>query len=584
MTALSMSNARAVPIRLALATLILAAAAIALLAPPASAAWPPSGFNEASATQNTTFPNTMTTAVTLNAPLPASAPPHPAACDKLTFLRIKHIGGPADPANADKILIAQPGVLEGASAFYNVGANLVTRAKNEHGKYVEFWAVDRRPNCLEDLNGIRLARTTGNVLDLINYYYKGKTYNGSRFAGYLNPFTDAAWLTEMGMTQTLRDWNEIITRALPSQSLRQQKLYCGGHSLGGFLTGAYAEADFDGNSATTADAGYNQCAGFFALDSLISAAPMANSLLGPQLAGLVGDIPDGVVSLMRLGLFERFVSVPGVINPEIMHLLAGLGVAADMKPTTESNLIKNLPTNSNINGAYRFYHSRNLADYLSQAFSPSLKYFRFTNQALLATFTDDNAMPLSIVQSSMGFFKGGPVADKDFPIPGDLPPELQQIHTLLGGPNLAIPTNNGLLGIGAPLYGWTNYNQVGATTIPKNSEGRPYTAAGKEVTDIRDFARSVGALPADFVEKYFPIRLVVDSLFGTGPTAHPGGAGARPSITIVAGDGPNLGGSQTPPGSPVLPGYNHLDVLTAAPVQNGGGPEPTVTNLLGFLY
>jgi hypothetical protein len=209
-----------------------------------------------------------------------------------------------------------------------------------------------------------------------------------------------------------------------------------------------------------------------------------------------------------------------------------------------------------------------------------------TNQALLGTFTDDNAMPLSIVQASSGFYKGGSVTDKDFPIPGALTeiPELKQITSILGGPNLAIPNNSGLFGLGAPLYGWNNYNQLGGVSIPNNSDGTPYTNASKEVTDINDLSRSIGAVPADFVEKYFPIRLLVDSLLGTSGNVHPEGDTAKPIIDITAGDGPNLGGAATPPGSPVIPGYNHLDVLTAAPVQNNGQPEPVTTSLLDFLY
>jgi hypothetical protein len=247
---------------------------------PAATAWPPAGFTEHPADQNTRFPSTVATDVKVAAPLPTSFPSHPTECDCIHFLRIKHASGPANPSDADRVLIAQPGVLEGASAFYNVAANLVTRAYNEKGKFVEFWTVDRRPNCLEDLNGLKLAKTTGNVHDAIDYYYRGKPYNGQTFKGYLSPYKDAAWLAEMGMDRTVRDWNEIITRGIPDQSVRKKKVYLGGHSLGGFITGAYACWDFDGDPSTTADAGYNQCAGFFGLDTLVTAVPMMELMSG----------------------------------------------------------------------------------------------------------------------------------------------------------------------------------------------------------------------------------------------------------------------------------------------------------------
>jgi hypothetical protein len=556
--------------------------------------WPPAGFTEGEADQNTRFPDTVATDVAVSAPLPSSFPAHPGECDCIHFLRIKHKNGPANPSNADRVLIAQPGVLEGASAFYNVAANLVTRAYNEKAKYVEFWAVDRRPNCLEDLNGLKLAKSTGNVHDAIDYYYRNKPYKGKTFAGFLSPYKDAAWLAEMGMDRTLKDWNEIITRGIPDQSVRQKKVYLGGHSLGGFITGAYACWDFDGDPATTDDAGYNQCAGFFGLDTLVTADPMTAVMSGTgsgmDMGELLGSIPDMVVDMMRAGTFERFVAVTGVIDPEIMHLLAGLAIAAHLQPTAESDSIEYLPATQNALLAYRFYHSRDISAFLSP--TPTLEMYRYTNQALLAVFTDDNAMPLSIVRSSMGFFTGGPVAEKNFPIPSAVAealaeiPSLKSLTGLMGGGNVAIASDSGspCKKKDGPLYGWLNYNQLNGVDIPLKSDGEPFTTTAREVTDINDFARSVAAVPMDFVEKYFPIRLAVDSMFGTDGIVHEDGVSKRPVIDIIAGDGPNLGGDNNPAGSPIIPGYDHLDVLTAAPVQNDGQPEKVTTNLLKFIF
>jgi hypothetical protein len=76
----------------------------------------------------------------------------------------------------------------------------------------------------------------------------------------------------------------------------------------------------------------------------------------------------------------------------------------------------------------------------------------------------------------------------------------------------------------------------------------------------------------------------VDSMFGTRGAVHKNGVSERPVLDITAGDGPNLGGGLTPSGSPVIPGYNHLDVLTAAPIQNSGQPEEVTTHLLNFIF
>lgn len=527
--------------------------------------------NEQLATQNRTFPQTVASDVSFHAPLPASVPAHPPACDELHVLRIRHVTGPVDPADADRLLIAQPGVIEGASAFYNVAGNLVTRAYEEQGKYVEFWAVDRRPNCLEDNDGLRLAKATGNPRDLIDYYYRNKAYRNHRFAGYLDPFHDAAWLAEMGLEQTILDFNAIIAHAVPDRTLRQQKVYCGGHSLGGFIAGSYANWDFDGDPATTEDAGFNQCAGFFALDSAIQPAArnfddVASTLL--DLVGVLVDVPEEVVSSMRDGQLPRFVSVPGVIDPEIMNMLTGIAVAADMQPNNESDLVTYLPMSDSVDGAERLYHSQSILDFL--AFSPTVRDFRYTNQALLGVFTDDNSMPLFFVNASVGFFRGGPVTDKEFPFDN--------------GGVLAIPTDAGDLFRDPPLYDWANYDEVAAIAIPKNAGGEPFTSPASEVTDLHDLARTMAALPLNFVEGYFPLRLAIDSVFGASGAVHSGGIYARPVIEIVAGESPPLAEAVQRPGSPSIPGYNHLDVMTAAPVQNDAQPEPVTTELLKFLF
>ena len=512
--------------------------------------WLPEGFSEEEAEQHMTFPDSVTTHITVYAPLPETFAEHPVQCDYLHFLRIKHINGPDNPSHADRILIAQPGVLEGASAFYNVGCNMVTRAYNERGKYIEFWAIDRRSNTLEDLNGLMFAKESNDPHDFIDYYFREKPYNGKTFAGFLNPYTDpeTEWLVDMGMDQTLKDWNEVITRGIPDQSVRQEKLFLGGHSLGGFLTGAYACWDFDGDPDTTDDAGFNQCAGYFGLDTMVTPGTLVETMSGSSidLGSILGNVPEGVISLMRAGYFTRFVSLPGVIDPEVMTLLAGLGGASYLWPTDESDNITYMPDTYSSTTSYRFYHSKNLAAAL--AYTPSIKNIRYTNQALMAVFTDDNAMPIGIVRSSFGFFTGGDVADKNFPLSEAQTealvaiPGLEALTGFFGGSKLAIGTDDGDSGSEGPLYGWLNYNEIVDAAVPLASDGEPYTSAASEVTDINDFSFSVGSWPLNFTEHYFPMRLAVESMFGTDGIVHPDGVEKHPVIDIIAGDGPNLGG------------------------------------------
>ncbi|MFB6850786.1 hypothetical protein ACFCXS_38945 [Streptomyces sp. NPDC056373] len=512
--------------------------------------------------------------VRVKVPLPESAGPRPAACDRLSYLRYRSADGPAASADADRILIAQPGILEGAGAFDSVARNTVTLAA-EQGRHIEFWALDRRSNCLEDRTGI----ASGDQHTAVDYYYRGKRVDGRTFGGYTGN-AQLGWMAKLGIEQTVRDQYDLLTAELPSQALRKRKVLCGGHSLGGVVTGYFAAADFDGNPATTADAGYNQCAGYFALDTTVS------TTLGDLSGSIPGDtnLPDiglgyGVVQAgLDSGVLPRTLSAPVLLNPETMTLLgiAGLGALKDLDG--EADLPAYLPRNLNIEATNRFLFAKDTAAFLSG--SPAVRDFRLTNGAVLGALLDDNSVPLAFLQTSIGFFDGGPIADKSFPAANgsDARPGLY------GTAYKAIPDRPH-----GPLYTWRTYDRVGDADDPgyRSADGTPFTGPGEEVTDVRQLARSLAEQPLDFTEQYFPTKLVTDIELATSPqvkklVVHPEGLKANPVLTVLAGEG--LLAGRVPAGlHPVVAdGYQHLDVLTAAPVQNDGRPEPVSTSLAGF--
>lgn len=512
--------------------------------------------------------------VRVKVPLPASLGPRPAACDWLSYLRYRATGGPAASADADRILVAQPGILEGAGAFDSVARNTVARAA-EQGRHIEFWALDRRSNCLEDHTGI----TSGDQHTAVDYYYRGEQVQGRAFAGYVGN-DRLGWMAKLGIEQTVRDQYDLLTAELPDQGLRKRKVLCGGHSLGGVITGYFATADFDGDPATTADAGYNQCAGYFALDTTVSTS------LGDLSGSMPDDInlPDvglgyGVVQAgLDSGVLSRTLSAPVLLNPETMNLLAIAGLGAVRKPDGEADLPSYLPSSTNIEATNRFLFSKDAATFLSG--SPAVKDFRLTNAAVLGALMDDNSVPLAFLQSSVGFFDGGPIADKNFPAANSD----KKLPELFGVEYKAIPAQPH-----GPLYTWRNYDRVGAADDPgyKSADGTPFTDASKEVTDIHELARSLAEQPLDFTEQYFPTKLITDLELATSPqvkqlVVHPEGLTADPTLTVLAGDGLLAGRVPTDLHPVVAAGYQHLDVLTAAPVQNNGLPEPVSTNLARF--
>lgn len=514
------------------------------------------------------------TVVRVKAPLPASFGARPAACDWLSYLRYRSSAGPAKSADADRILVAQPGILEGAGAFDSVARNTVARAA-ERGPHIEFWALDRRSNCMEDHTGI----DSGDQHTAVDYYYRGKQVAGRTFAGFAGN-DKLGWMAKFGVEQTVRDQYTLLTAELPDQGVRERKVLCGGHSLGGVITGYFAVADFDGDPATTADAGHRQCAGYFALDTTVSTS----------LADLSGSIPDdtnlpdiglgyGVVQAgLDSGLLPRSLSAPVLLNAETMTLLAIAGVGAIRDPGGEADLPSYLPANVNIEATNRFLFAKDAAAFLTG--SPAVKDFRLTNETVLGALMDDNSVPLAFLQSSVGFFDGGPIADKSFPVANGG----EEQPGLFGIAYKAIPDRPH-----GPLYTWRNYDRVGDPDDPghRSADGTPFTGAGKEVTDIQELARSLAQQPLDFTEQYFPTKLITDLELATSPQVkrlivHPEGLTANPTLTVLAGDGLLAGRVPTDLHPVVADGYQHLDVLTAAPLQNNGRPEPVSTSLTEF--
>jgi hypothetical protein len=514
------------------------------------------------------------TVVRVRAPLPASFGARPAACDWLSYLRYRSVGGPADSADADRILVAQPGILEGAGAFDSVARTTVARAAAQ-GAHIEFWALDRRSNCLEDRTGI----ASGDQHTAVDYYYRGKPVDGRTFPGYVHNGR-LGWMARLGIERTVRDQYDLLTAELPDQRLRDRKVLCGGHSLGGVVTGYFATADFDGNPATTADAGHRQCAGYFALDTTVSTS----------LADLQGSIPDdtdlpdiglghgAIQAGLDSGVLSRTLSAPVLLNPETMTLLAIAGLGALRDPGGEADLPNYLPRNTNIEATNRFLFSEDTAAFLTG--TPAVRDFRLTNQAVLGALMDDHSVPLAFLQSSVGFFDGGPVVDKSFPVANGA----ESRPGLFGGEYKAIPDRPG-----GPLYTWRAYDRVGDPDDPgyRSADGTPFTDAGKEVTDIQELARSLAEQPLDFTEQYFPTKLVTDLQLSGSPQVkrlivHPDGLTADPTLTVLAGDGLLAGRVPADLDPVIAPGYQHLDVLTAAPVQNDGRPEPVSTSLTEF--
>src|SRR4030043_2385651 len=219
----------------------------------------------------------------ISSPLPAEWGA-PQECDEIHFLRFRPSDGSTLDSNdnslpnadtTDAMLLMLPGVLEGANGFEYVGRPAGYSAHVNNNKKIEVWGVERRNNRLEDLTAANYIEeqlskgqmTTDEAVEtFVDYYYEGQPLNGKTFAGwYWNQ--DIPFLSEFGLKLNTEDVFKVIQTMVPDPEVRREKVFVGGHSMGGPMTAYFVGWDLDGNPATADDAGYNNCAGIFGFDT-----------------------------------------------------------------------------------------------------------------------------------------------------------------------------------------------------------------------------------------------------------------------------------------------------------------------------
>jgi hypothetical protein len=543
-------------------------------------------------------------------PAPRDNGAPPALCDWIHYYRFRCSDGSPDPNQADAIIVLIPGFLGGANSLECISRQMVYMARKQRGKHIEVWTIDRRPNNIEDLTGLEAAEKAHDTNLAIDYYYNGAEINGRVFKGFLTD-QKVPYLSEFGLELSMRDIYTVITVNVPDPAVRRKKVFVGGHSLGGPYTAYFAGWDFDGNPATLEDAGYMNCAGLIGLDTMIMPSiPFMDQYL-EEILGSYGMNDDpkswgeelylAALVNMRLGYMSRMVTPLTVIAaPEVMAVQELLAMEAAWNPDQESTLLDRLPYSYNISSMFQTLHSKDLAHFLFHI--PSIRDFRFTNEALLGITVDDNYQPLTALQCSMGFLSGGAVVEKQFPLPQDWAslPQLSILKSAfnMDGQFIANDAGPSCLSLGAgPLYTWANFDEIGDASDPDyTDEGGSitYTTTGEEVSDIQDVARFMYMGPTNSLEWYFPIRplldmAVVGSQADFGPKYgltffHGDKVAGMPQIDFVAGKGPLLWMTENlPPEINVVEGYNHLDVCTAAPDRSSLRPNEVIDPILDFI-
>ena len=498
-------------------------------------------------------------------PAPGEIPPeHRDACNSIRFVRYRPETIDGAPKPVDAVLVLIPGYMAGAGTFDYLGRQLVSMAEAEGVHSLEVWAVDRRPNCLEDLTGMNAAEVAVDPDIAVGYYYHGGEVEGRTFQGFLcDP--EVPFLAEFGLRLLMEDLFTIMTTKIPDAGDRKRTVFVGGHSLGGPLTALFAGWDLDGDPATVQDGGFKNCAGLITLDGelRVPSDPM------DETAYL------GQIEAIRTGAAPRMDLFMGV-SPEVMAVMEMLGMHAAWAPDEEATLFRELPYSPDVELMMRLLHSRDLGHFVTGV--PYVLDYRYTHEALLGVFMDDNFQPVEIMQASLGFLRGGPVLKKRFP--GELGELMGIEHIDKDGLFIAwdpgCPLNPG----SGPLYSWVNFDEVGDTADPvyRDCTGLfTYTDVTEEVTDIQDFARIQFRGPSNFTEWYFAARLRLDMEAAAASYSAAHGItwlhGDRleeiPKVEFMAAD---------------IPGYNHQDVIVAAVDRPDHRENEIFAPMLEFMF
>ena len=522
----------------------------------------------------------------------------PTACDFVRFVRFKPLQNYSGNAqDADACFLMVPGVLEGANGFDYIGRNMVYIAKTQYNMNIEVWAMDRRNNCVEDLTGTQAAEASGDA-DIgqklaIDYYYNGEEINGKAFHGFLKS-SEVPFMSEFGLKMDTEDMFTIITTMVPDQETRKKKVFVGGHSLGGVHTSVFSGWDLDGDPSTLFDAGYNNTAGIFAFDSTLAPVDeMVDSVLSQYLC----FVPDSIVGYgkemtkvvydsalygLRKNLITRFVdgnlariATGSPIDAEIMGVIEVVGLLAHMAPGAEHTAIREIPISKHMDETLRTYMAKDQDQ--KDSGIPSAMDFRFTNEALLGIFFDDDFSHMDMIKTSLGFLHGGPIVPKD--------PEM-------GFKGLYVPVDAGPdlghLGQG-PLYTWANFDTVANNDNPLHQDvdkTLTYTTMDDETADMPSFARAIYKGDTNLVEWYFSIRRMVDlmavimdygKLYGLN-YYHSDKIADLPQIEFPSGDG--MFGSMSP--FEAIVGFNHMDPMFASANTSSHRPNQVIYPLLDF--
>jgi len=333
--------------------------------------------------------------------------------NRVTYLRTYLTG-----ATPRAILILVPGFLGGGETFSPLARQLVAKFNGS----LEVWAIDRRPNQLEDRRGsvyaqqlLQSATTPEQVADALYqgvfFYLPESDGVDTNQNGVVDPPTllpdalgntssyvqlaqdDMRFAAYWGLDTYLRDWRTLVDAARAVVGSQGLVLF-GGHSMGTYYASVYAAYDFDPDP-NVVDAGYRSIDGIVLLEGGGGGAPSASAPDLPTYQSTVASLATPGGPQVYLESFQGIE--PAVLGPGAeMAGLAGVHLPLESSILQRTSLFLNPP--------------------FSLLFqSPT------TNRAAVGFFIDDDFQPVTAFRASVGFSDDGPnlyvKASPTFPAP-----------------------------------------------------------------------------------------------------------------------------------------------------------------------
>jgi pimeloyl-ACP methyl ester carboxylesterase len=324
--------------------------------------------------------------------------------NRVSYLRT-YLERPNAPAPR-AILIFIPGFLGGGGTFSPLAKDLV---KKYNGN-LEVWAVDRRPNQLEDRRGsayasalLANATTDDEKRDALyagTFFYLPEPASGAidtNQNGLVDPPTqlpdalgnqssylrlgqdDMRFAAHWGVDTNVRDWKVLADRARQIVGPEGVVLF-GGHSQGTYWASVFAAYDFDPDP-NVVDAGYSHIDGIVLLEG---GGGRAVSASAPNLA----DYQATVAGLAQPGGPDVFLGSFQGIEPAILGPGAELAGLAGIHLPFEPAIVQRTTVFQ----------------------SPPFSLFFLApsdNRSLIASFIDDDFQPFTAFRASLGFSDDG---------------------------------------------------------------------------------------------------------------------------------------------------------------------------------